>query len=236
MNKLERILLIIVPLLMAGCVEIDWTESRPVPVDIQAAAAVSATLAAAPTPTPIPSVTPSPVPGLIDPMEMTTQWSIGKGNGATLATLTTTVGYKVQAIQLDYNLGESIGAWAQLRRDFDPLLDLTSCDHLYIHYQGTMTNTLELGLVFPPNENYFSRLRHTTYASTWSHGLWNLQDFCKNNDKADCIPFPDLGQVKAMFISVVRTHEDDLGGAGTLILDNIQCISCPESDPDCAPS
>jgi hypothetical protein len=237
MNKLERILLIILPLLLVGCVEVDWTESRPLPVDVQATAAeiVSATLTAVPTPTPMLVSAPTPVPGLIDQMETTIHWGVGRGNGATFTTLITTVGYEGQAIQLDYDLGGSAGAWAQLRRNFDPLLDLSSCDCLHIRYHGTTTNTLEIGLVSTLDENYFSRLRHTTFAPAWSDGLWDLQDFCKHNDKRNCVPFPDLGQVKAIFISVVKVREDDVGGAGSLVLDSIQCISCPASDPDCAP-
>ncbi len=62
MNKLNWMVLTVLLLFLAGCVEIDWTESVPEPVDVPAtiAAAVDATVKSLPPPTPTLTSTPPP--------------------------------------------------------------------------------------------------------------------------------------------------------------------------------
>ena len=62
MNRLNWMVLIVWLLFLTGCVEVDWTESRPMPVDVQATvvAAVDATVMSLPHPTPMPTSTPPP--------------------------------------------------------------------------------------------------------------------------------------------------------------------------------
>ena len=64
-----------------------------------------------------------------DHMETVGDWQALMGNGAISATLTAVSGYSGQALQLNYNLGTTPGAWAQLRRDFNPPLNLSADDH-----------------------------------------------------------------------------------------------------------
>lgn len=157
----------------------------------------------------------------IDHMEVVTRWNVGMGNGAISATLTNTSGYSGQAVQLSYNLGVTIGAWVQLRRDFSPALDLSVCDHLRLFYRGTTTNTLQVGLVSATDhKNYFSsNWDQVTQVPWWTYATWDFQDF-RNGQS-----FTDTSSIEAIFISVKIGDQDDVGGLGSFAVDELQCLS-----------
>ena len=156
----------------------------------------------------------------IDSMEEVGDWYVMMGNGAISATLTTVTGCTDQAVQLSYNLGVTSGAWVQLRHDFDPPLDLSAGDHLRFFHRGTTTNTLEVGLVSITDENYFgSSWNEATHVPWWTYAMWDFQDFRKDDQ-----PFPDFSQVKAIFISVVKT-DNDVGGLGSFTVDELQYLN-----------
>ncbi len=159
---------------------------------------------------------PSQIGITIDSMETVGDWYVMMGNGAISATLSAVPGCTGQALQLDYNLGTSTGAWVQLCRDFDPPLDLSSGDHLRFSHRGTTVNTLEVGLVSSAGENYFGvSWNEATHVPWCTRATWDLLDF-----RQDGQPFPDLGQVGAVFISVVKT-DNSAGGAGSFVVDEL---------------
>jgi hypothetical protein len=107
-----------------------------------------------------------------------------------------------------------------MRRDFDPPLDLSAGDHLRFFYQGATRNTLEVGLVSLAGENYFGRSwPNVTYVPWWTYATWDLRDF----RQAGVQPFPDFGQVRAIFISVAK-KDDGAGGVGSLRVDDLQYL------------
>lgn len=161
---------------------------------------------------------------IIDAMETVGDWHIGTGGGATAEPLKAVPGYSGQALQLTYDLDVTPGAYAQLRRDFDPPLNLSSGDHIRFFYQGTTPNTLEIGLV-SADGNYFGSSWNTVTRTPcdpprWTYATWDFQDFRK-----DCQPFPDFSQVKAIFISVVNKNQDDVGGKGSFTVDELQYLN-----------
>ena len=156
----------------------------------------------------------------IDFMEEVGDWYVMMGYGAISATLTTVTGCTDQAVQLSYNLGATSGAWVQLRRDFNLPLDLSAGDHLRFFHRGTTTNTLEVGLVSTTGENYFgSSWNEATHVPWCTYATWDFQDFRKDDQ-----PFPDFSQVKAIFISVVKT-DNDVGGLGSFTVDELQYLN-----------
>lgn len=156
----------------------------------------------------------------IDHMETVGSWQTGTGGGATCGTLMTAPGYSGQAIRLDCSLGTTLGAYGQLRRDFSTL-NLSSGDHLRFFYRGTTTNTLEMGVTDPVSGmNYFSSSwNNVTQVPWWTFGTWDYRDF----RKSDTDPFPNWGNVGAIFISMVK-KKDDVGGIGSLVVDEMQYL------------
>jgi|GEM_PF-1855041 len=162
------------------------------------------------------------LPGtMIDDMDNTGDWQLLLGGGAITATVTAVDGYdNGQAIQLNYDLGTTPGAWVQVRRDFDPPLDLSTGDHLRFLYHGTTPNALEVGLVSPANENYFgSSWNEATHVPWWTYATWDFQDFRQSGQ-----PFPDFNQIKAIFISVVKAG-NSIGGVGSFTIDKLQHLN-----------
>lgn len=161
----------------------------------------------------------------IDHMEIVGDWKRGTGGGATCTPLTVVPGHDGQAIRLDCNLGTSFGAYGQLRRDFTPShppLDLSGGDHLRFLYRGTMTNTLEVGLTSEAGANYFTTpWNNSTQVPWWTYGTWDFQDFLKDNTQS----FPDFGHVRAIFISMVKKSDGDVGGVGSLVVDELQYLN-----------
>jgi len=157
----------------------------------------------------------------IDPMEQIGDWQASWGNGAISASLSVVPGLNGQALQLNYNLGTATGAWVQLRRNFNPALNLSSGDHLRFYYQGTRRNTLEVGLTSRDGGNYFaSAWNSVTHVPWWTYATWDYQDFLQGDQQ----PFPDFGAVAAIFISVANKG-GEAGGAGSLIVDELQYLN-----------
>lgn len=164
---------------------------------------------------------------MIDPMETVDGWEVRVGGGAT-ATITTTSGYSGTAIQLSYNLGitPATGSWAQIVRFFNPLLDLSDADYLRLYYKGTMTNTLEAGLVLVSNtqESFYpfygwgNGLHGAAYSPGWISATWDF--------RALTPPLTDLSKVDGIFISVAN-QDGDLGGMGILTVDELQYFDVP---------
>jgi len=161
----------------------------------------------------------------IDPMEAVGDWYVMMGNGAVSATLATAVGYAGQAVQLKYNLGVTPGAWVQLRRDFDPPLDLSAGDHLRFFHQGTTTNTLEVGLVVSDTNYFATPWRKAAHVPWWAYITWDFRDFCMDDQLC-----PDVSQVQAIFISVKKSDEDDSGGFGSFTVDELQYLDIAGRD------
>ena len=156
----------------------------------------------------------------IDHLETVGEWHVLAGNGAISAALTTTAGYAGQALRLAYNLGTQPGAWVQLRRDFNPPLDLAAFDHIRFWHHGTATNTLEIGLVSSASQNYFaSSWNEATQVPWWTYATWDLRDFRLNGQA-----ITNTGQVKAIFISVVKTA-NGVGGVGSFTVDELQALN-----------
>lgn len=162
---------------------------------------------------------------IINSMNSTTGWNVGAGNGASAPQLTTTSGYTGTAVQMNYNLGTNKGAWAQMRIDFNPPLDISAGDHLRFIYTGTGDNSIEIGMVSTENPqitspNYFaSSWNRAANVPWWAYATWDYQDFRKDGES-----FPDFSQVKAIFISITNTAVDDLGASGSIIIDELQIL------------
>jgi hypothetical protein len=170
----------------------------------------------------VPTLPPCEVPtgSSIDHLDAVGNWQVATGNGAISATLTTTVGYTGQALRLDYNLGTNPGAWVQLRRDFNPTLDLSAHDHVRFWHHGTLTNTIEIGLVSSVGQNYFaSSWNEAAQVPWWTYATWDVQDFRKDGQS-----ITNTGQVKAIFISVAKTAAG-VGGVGSFTLDELQAVN-----------
>jgi len=109
--------------------------------------------------------------------------------------------------------------WVQLRRDFDPPLDLSGCDHVRFFHRGTAPHTLQVGLTSVEGQNYFARSwNEAAHVPQWTYATWDVHDF-----RQDGQPFPDLGQVRAIFVSVVGSDEG-AGGAGSFAVDELRCL------------
>jgi hypothetical protein len=138
-----------------------------------------------------------------------------------------------QALQLTYNLGSTKGAWVQFRRNFNPnaLLDLSAGDHLRFLHRGMQPNSIEVRLVWLDNNNvehnYFaSGWSKATHIPWWTHATWDYKDFKKAGQ-----PFPDFSRVRAIFISVVNKSDDDMGGTGSFIVDDLQILNLAGRTP-----
>lgn len=152
---------------------------------------------------------------VINAMETLDGWYIGTGKGALSASLAAVAGAKGNGIQLNYDLGSDKDAWAQVKRDFDPPLDLSAFDHLRFYYQGTTRNSLEVGFVSTTGQQSLETWHKTTHVGWWTYGTW---DFKKFN-------FPAFDRIKTIFISVTNKDDADLGGSGTLRVDELQALT-----------
>jgi hypothetical protein len=128
-------------------------------------------------------------------------------------------GYVDKALRLSYNLGTTNGNWAQIRCDFNPPLNLSAYDHLRFEWLGALkaANSLEIGLINPSGNIFARGYHHVTHHNWWGQMV---------------IPFKFLqawtpgtkfnpGQVSAFFISVVKDPVADVGGAGSIAIDNV---------------
>jgi hypothetical protein len=135
-------------------------------------------------------------------------------------------GYSDTALQLEYNLGAGNGNWAQIRCDFDPPLDLSAYDHLRFDWRGDpdAANSLEVGLIDQAGtmQRIFARGYHHV-----AHHYWWGQLVVPFNFLAPWTPDStfDSSQVAAFFLSVVKDPADDVGGAGSVAVDNLNAYN-----------
>lgn len=174
----------------------------------------------------------------IDRMELTRDWRAIRGSSAGTASLSSVEGCQGRAIRLDYDLGAVPGAWAQMRRDFDPPLDLSRVDHLRFRYRGTTVNMLEVGLIAADGRIFFATPRRRATAVSWcSDATWDLRGFRNSGE-----PFPDFSRVAAIFISV-SNNDGGSGSSGALLVDDLEGVeirsrtrtSCP-ARPNASPA
>jgi hypothetical protein len=135
-------------------------------------------------------------------------------------------GYSDTAIQLDYDLGSDDGNWTQIRCDFDPPVDLSAYDHLRFDWRGESgaANSLEVGLINPGNgqEHIFARgYHHVTHRPWWGQMVVPFGFLAPWTGGTQF----DSSQVSAFFVSVVRDPVDDVGGAGSLAIDNLNAYN-----------
>lgn len=175
---------------------------------------------------------------LIDNMNAVGSWYRLEGYGGDATDLTAVTVDGRTGLQLSYNLGAkptnfvpgvSPGPWAQIRRDFDPPLNMSAGDHLrFLHRRseaenGLLTgrNTIEIGLIATDNKIYFgTSWNESTAVDWWTYATWDFKDF-KNNGQ----PFPNFAQVKSIFISVVGSTKEASFGTGTFIIEDLQYIN-----------
>ncbi|HEY4690719.1 MAG TPA: carbohydrate binding domain-containing protein, partial [Anaerolineae bacterium] len=141
-------------------------------------------------------------------------------------TLSAIAGYSDAALQLNYNLVISNGNWAQVRCNFNPPLDLSAYDHLRFDWRGdpNAANSLEIGLINPngSQETIFARgYHHPTHRGWWGQ---LVIPFSFLHPWTNGTTF-DPGQVSAFFVSVVKDPVDDVGGLGSIAIDNLSAFN-----------
>lgn len=135
-------------------------------------------------------------------------------------------GYTDTALQLHYDLGTTNGNWAQIRCNFDPPLDLSAYDHLRFDWRGDPSagNSLEIGLINPAanGEHIFARgYHHATHQPWWGQLVIPFSFLHAWTPNTSFNP----SQISAFFVSVVKDPVDDLGGAGSLAIDNLNAFN-----------
>ncbi|MCP4658411.1 MAG: hypothetical protein GY856_23600, partial [bacterium] len=132
------------------------------------------------------------------------------------ATLAPVAGYRDTALQLDYDLGAAADNWAQIRCDFSPQLDLSAFDHLRFAWRGSpgARNSLEVGFIDEIGNLERIFIRGWAFAAhrDWWGQLVVPFDFIN--------PAFNPARVKAFLVSVKNAGEPDVGGAGSLAIDN----------------
>jgi hypothetical protein len=129
-----------------------------------------------------------------------------------------------QARELAYDIGALNGAWAQIRCNFSPTLDVSQFDHFRIDWRGsTAGNSIELAVVdeLDGKARIFGRgWHHATQRSWWGRLVVPL-DFL-----APWTPGTTLNRsrIVGVFLSVVKDGSDDDGGTGSLAIDNFAAI------------
>lgn len=138
------------------------------------------------------------------------------------AVVTPIAGYPDTALELRYNLGSANGNWAQLRCNFDPPLNLSAYDHLRFDWRGDpeAANSLEVALISRSNgQDYiFGRgYHHPTHHAWWGQLVIPFNFLEPWTEGTTFNP----GQVSGFFVSVVKDPADDVGGSGSLAIDNL---------------
>jgi len=168
----------------------------------------------------------APCETLIDSMGSAAGWQVLMGGGAISASFSVVNGYQGQALQLNYDLGNTEGAWVQLRRDFNPELNLSGGDHLRLFYTGTKKNTMQMGMITANHDIYFSSKYHaSTHAPWWTYATWDYRAFQKDGQS-----ITDGSHIEAVFISVVNSEDNSEGGAGSITLDELQYLNMAQRE------
>ncbi|HKZ87207.1 MAG TPA: hypothetical protein VJ793_26575 [Anaerolineae bacterium] len=141
-------------------------------------------------------------------------------------TVAAIAGYTDRALQLNYNLGSGDGNWAQVRCNFNPPLDLSAYDHLRLDWRGDPAgaNSLEVGLINPAGsqEHIFARgYHHPTHHYWWGQLVIPFR-FLEPWTSGTSF---DASQVSALFVSVVKDPVDDVGGVGSIAIDNLNAYN-----------
>jgi hypothetical protein len=137
----------------------------------------------------------------------------------TTGTVSPGSGYTDKVLQLSYNLGSANGNWAQIRCDFNPPLNLSAYDHLRFEWRGSRQggNSLEVGLINPNGKIFGRGYHHVTQHSWWGQVIVPFRHLHAWDPATQFNP----AQVSAIFISVVKDPVADVGGAGTIAIDNL---------------
>ncbi|HET6443398.1 MAG TPA: carbohydrate binding domain-containing protein [candidate division Zixibacteria bacterium] len=148
------------------------------------------------------------------------------GDQGTSGAVRTIAGYSDTSLEMAYDLGDSDGNWVQLRCNFNPPLDLSDADHLRFDWRGDpqAANSLEIGLVNPGDDQehiFGHQFQYATHRYWWSQ---MVMPFGFLHPWTEGTQF-DPNHVSAFFISVVKEHEDDVGGAGQIAIDNLNAYS-----------
>ena len=145
---------------------------------------------------------------------------------ATSGSVRTIDGYTGKAFRMDYDLGTANGNWVQIRCDFSPALDLSAYDHLRFDWIGSPGggNSLEVGVINPGGKIFGRGYHHPTHHAWWGQLVVPFQFL------APWTPGTifDPGQVTAIFFSVVKDPVDDVGGTGSLAVDNLNAFSAAD--------
>ena len=144
----------------------------------------------------------------------------------TTGTVGTIAGYSDTALELEYDLGSEDGNWTQIRCNFDPPLNLSAYDHLRFDWRGDpdAANSLEVGLINPnaSQEYIFARgYHHVTHRYWWGQWVIPFRFFHHWTEGTSFDP----SQVSALFVSVVKDPVDDVGGAGSIAIDNLNAYN-----------
>jgi hypothetical protein len=137
--------------------------------------------------------------------------------GAVSAELREIEGYGDRALQLDYDLGSFPGDWAQVRCDFSPALDLSAFDHFRVEWRGFpgASSSLELGVI--DRRDGMERIWIRSWPSATHRSWWG--QLVVPFDFLD--PSFDPSAVTAVFVSVKKGTDGDVGGPGSLAIDNL---------------
>jgi hypothetical protein len=138
----------------------------------------------------------------------------------------TIAGYSDTALELAYDLGNDDGNWVQVRCNFDSPLDVSAYDHLRFDWRGDpdAANSLHVGLINPGDSQEFIFARGYHHAA---HHYWWGQlviPFTFLHPWTEGTSF-DPSQVSAFFVSVVKDPVDDVGGAGSIAIDNLNAYN-----------
>jgi hypothetical protein len=161
----------------------------------------------------------------LDHMDAVGGWEVRRSENSVAGSLRAVPGTTGRALKLTYDLGtppenpKAAKPWVQIRRDFASPVDISSFDHFRLRYRGTRRNSLEVGLVSDAGVNYFAHLSSVTHVPWWTYAIWDRRSF-----RDHPLPFPDV-KLRAIFISVTPKENKDVGGAGSLTIDELENIS-----------
>ncbi len=165
----------------------------------------------------------------IDAMDVITPWHTVKGTDAVSVALAAIAGRHDRAVELAYELAPPAAStgenWAQMRREFEPPLDLSGGDVLRFWFRGSpgAANSLQIGLVEPgPGESGRGYdLVHVTHDPAWAQATISLD--AMKPWSIDTKQTPE--HLDALFFSVLTSGGGmDVGGAGSVAFDGLQLL------------
>jgi hypothetical protein len=151
---------------------------------------------------------------------------VNDGGQPTSGAVGATAGYSDTALQLSYDLGSTDWDWVQVRCNFNPPLDLSAYDHLRLDWRGDPAagNSLQVGLINPDGvgESIFApTYHHATHHAWWGQLVIPFSFLTPWTNGATFDP----SQVSAFIISVVKDPADDVGGVGSIAIDNLNAYN-----------